>query len=107
MGGGEHASSGLNREQEVDGGEAGQQWAPPVSLLSLASGREPPGSGHMPRRHPANKGNRVWNLVGPLWTVVVFEPDLEKLRSLGGVGSPSGSRRGGQGGGSFLEQQGE
>ena len=28
MGGGEHASSGLNRAQEADGGEAGQQWGP-------------------------------------------------------------------------------
>ena len=79
----------------------------PFSLLSLALGREPPGSGHMPRRHPANKGDWVWNLVGLLWIVVVFETDLEKLRSLGGVGSPSGSRRGGQGGCSFLERQGE
>lgn len=86
--GGEHASSGLNREQGRCGwGEAGQQWAPQSAsqpgfrarALSVDTCLE----GILRTRAIRSGISR-----GPLWTVVVFEPDLEKLRSLGGVGSP-------------------
>lgn len=92
MVGGEHASSGLNREQEADGGEAAQQWAPRSAFSGWLWGESPHVQDTMSRRRPANEGDWVWNLVSPLWTAVVSEPDLETMRSLGGVGSPSVSR---------------
>lgn len=66
---------------------------PPSQPSQPGLGLEPQEPGHMPRRHPANKGNQVWS-PGPAVDCVVFEPDLEKLRSLVGW-PPSGSRRGG------------
>lgn len=88
MGGGEHASSGLNREQESDGGEAGQQWAPRSAFSGWLWGESPHVQDTMPRRHPSNEGDWAWNLVSPLWTAVVSEPDLETMRSLGGWALP-------------------